>query len=188
MYNKFIFSTIHKVYYFLIAYTLVCIIFIYGYNQLPHYEEQFKKVVLHLSIEGVDASTDRTIKTIFANEKDIYRSNLFDTQKRTGNEKELQKLKHKNISSVYIVIPKKENLIFLLDGCNGNRGEFGQLFQPVDMNIFRKIQQTKSKEIFIQDGIKDLGFTLVKPIIKNETVVAFLLIDYTQKSLDNFMS
>jgi diguanylate cyclase (GGDEF)-like protein len=100
----------------------------------------------------------------------------------------LSRLKRGNISSVFIVFLQQEKLVYLLDVSKRDRGSFGELFQAEDMNLFTNMIETKEKEIFIQKGLKNLGFTLIKPIIEKDKVVAFLLLDYQQKSLDIMIS
>ncbi len=185
MHNRFIFSTFHRFYYYaLLVYVLIFAFFIYGYFQLPKMQEKFQKVVLSLSIDGVDKMADETINFITKNEKSLIVSHYKSRKLREKNEFELSRLKRGNISSVFIVFLKKGQLFYLLDTSDSEKSEFGELFQPEDFTVFERIIESKSREIFIQNGLKNLGFTLIKPIIEDDSVVAFLMLDYKQKSLD----
>ena len=185
MHNRFIFSTFHKFYYYaLFLYIIIFILFIYGYLKLPNIQKQFQKTVLSLSIDGTDKMADETISSMLKDEKSFISSHIKNQQVRQKNELELSRLKRGNISSVFIVFPQKEKLIYLFDVSDKDRGRFGELFQAEDFNVFTRIIEDKNKEIFIQNGLKNLGFTLIKPIIENDKVVAFLMLDYQQKSLD----
>ena len=185
MHNRFIFSTFHRFYYYaLLVYVLIFAFFIYGYFQLPKMQEKFQKVVLSLSIDGVDKMADETINFITKNEKSLIVSHYKSRKLREKNEFELSRLKRGNISSVFIVFLKKGQLFYLLDTSDSEKSEFGELFQAEDFTVFERIIESKSREIFIQNGLKNLGFTLIKPIIEDDSVVAFLMLDYKQKSLD----
>ena len=185
MHNRFIFSTFHRFYYYaLFMYALIFIFFIYGYFQLPKMQEKFQKVVLSLSIDGVDKMADETINFITKNKKSLVVSHYKSKELREKNEFELSRLKRGNISSVFIVFLKKGQLFYLLDTSDSEKSEFGEPFQPEDFTVFERIIEDKSRKIFIQNGLKNLGFTLIKPIIEDDMVVAFLMLDYKQKSLD----
>ena len=189
MHNRFIFSTFHKFYYYaLFIYIIIFIFFTYGYFKLPEIQEKFQKTVLSLSIDNTDKIADETISFILKDETSFISSHIASKQVRKKHELALSRLKRGNISSVFIVFLQKEALVYLLDVSDRDRGSFGELFQAEEMSLFRKMIDTKEKEIFIQKGIKNLGFTLVKPIVEKDNVVAFLLLDYQQKSLDMMIS
>jgi len=147
-------------------------------------QQEFQKVILSLSIDGVNKMADETIDFITKDEQPLILSHYKNVEIREKNEFELSRLKRGNVSSVFIVFMKKGQLFYLLDVSDTEQGEFGELFQAEDMRVFERIIETKRREVFIQNGLKDLGFTLIKPIIEEDRVVAFLMIDYRQKSLD----
>ncbi|MCK5853670.1 MAG: bifunctional diguanylate cyclase/phosphodiesterase [Sulfurovaceae bacterium] len=185
MHNRFIFSTFHKFYYYaLFLYVIVFTFFIYGYFQLPQMQKKFQEVVLALSIDGTDKMADETIALITKDTKSLVLSHYQNQDLREKNERELSRLKRGNISSVFIIFIKKGQLSYLLDTSSVEKGEFGELFQAEDFTLFQKIMEDKNGEVFIQNGLNNLGFTLIKPIIEKDKVVAFLMLDYQQKSLD----
>ncbi len=151
-------------------------------------QEKFQKTVLSLSIDNTDKMVDETISFILKDETSFISSHINSNKVREKHELELSRLKRGNISSVFIVFLQQDKLVYLLDVSKKDRGSFGELFQAEDMSIFMNMLETKKREIFIQKGIKNLGFTLIKPIIENDKVVAFLLLDYQQKSLDIMIS
>ncbi len=159
----------------------------YGYFKIPVLQSYLTHVLLELSIETVDDMADDTIKNITKSSQDFIRSSFLDKEFYNKNEKLLKKLKRGKISSVFIVALKENHLFYLLDACNSERAEVGEPFQPEDMNLFLEMRESKKRKIFIQTGVKDLGFTLIKPMVQNGEVKAFILLDYTQKSLDILM-
>ncbi len=189
MHNRFIFSTFHKFYYYaLLTYIIIFVFFTYGYFKLPEIQEKFQKTVLSLSIENTDKMVDETISLILQDETSFISSHIKNNKVKEKQELALSRLKRGNISSVFIVFLQKEKLVYLLDVSTRDRGSFGELFQAEDMSLFNNMIETKKREIFIQKGLKNLGFTLIKPIIEKDKVVAFLLLDYQQKSLDIMIS
>jgi len=189
MHNRFIFSTFHKFYYYsLLIYVIIFAFFIYGYFQLPKMQQKFQEVVLSLSIDGIDKVADETIDMITKDNKPLILSHYKNKKIRKKNELELSRLKKGNISSVFIVFLEDGQLFYLLDISDGDKSEFGELFQAEDFTVFQEIIEDKHRKIFIQNGLENLGFTLIKPIIENDVVVAFLMIDYQQKSLDIMIS
>jgi diguanylate cyclase (GGDEF)-like protein len=151
-------------------------------------QEKFQKTVLSLSIDNTDKMVDETIAFILKDETSFVSSHIKSNKIREKHELALSRLKRGNISSVFIVFLQQEKLVYLLDVSERDRGSFGELFQAEDMSLFSNMIETKEKEIFIQKGLKNLGFTLIKPIIEEDKVVAFLLLDYQQKSLDIMIS
>jgi diguanylate cyclase (GGDEF)-like protein len=151
-------------------------------------QEKFQKTVLSLSIDNTDEMVDETVSFILKDETSFISSHIKSNKVRQKHELALSRLKRGNISSVFIVFLQQEKLVYLLDVSKRDRGSFGELFQAEDMNLFTNMIETKEKEIFIQKGLKNLGFTLIKPIIEKDKVVAFLLLDYQQKSLDIMIS
>ncbi|HHB95117.1 MAG TPA: bifunctional diguanylate cyclase/phosphodiesterase, partial [Campylobacterales bacterium] len=47
---------------------------------------------------------------------------------------------------------------------------------------------SKQKQIYIQDETNNLGFTLIKPILKKNKLIAFFVIDYSQKTYNSLTS
>ncbi len=160
----------------------------YGYFKIPVLQSYLTNVLLELSIESVDDMVDETIKNITKSSNDLIRSSFLDREFYTKNEKLLKKLKRGKISSVFIVTLKDDHLFYLLDACNNQRSEVGEPFQPENINLFLEMKDKKKRKIFIQTGLQDLGFTLIKPIVQDREVKAFILLDYTQKSLDTLMA
>ncbi len=189
MYNKLIFSSIHKIYYYaLIAYTLIFSLLLYFYINLPTYEYKFKNIILSQSIEGVDASAERIIDHITDTNGSFLEKNIINMDIRISNESYLEHLTNRHIASVFIVFLDNGKLYYLLDSSKDDKGELGELFAYEDLAVFLKVKARKKREIYIQEGLMNLGFTLIKPIIQENRVVAFMLIDYTQKSLDVLIS
>ena len=189
MHNRFIFSTFHKFYYYALSlYVIIFAFFIYGYFQLPQIQKRFQKIVLNLSIDGIDKMADETINLIRKDKTSLILSHSKNQEIREKNEFELSRLKRGNISSVFIVFIKKGQLFYLLDTSTREKSEFGELFQAEDFTVFERIIEDKNREVFIQNGLQRLGFTLIKPIIEKEKVIAFLMLDYQQKSLDKMIT
>ena len=170
------------------AYTIIFSLLIYLYINIPTYEYKFKNVILSQSIEGLDASAERIINHITDINESFLETNIVSIDTRIKNESYLEHLTNRHIASVFIVFLDHGKLFYLLDSSTDDKGRLGELFAHEDMKIFLKVKALKKREIYIQDGLMDLGFTLIKPIIQENQVVAFMLIDYTQKSLDVLIS
>ena len=151
-------------------------------------QQKFQKVVLSLSIDGIDKMADETIAFITKDTDSLVDTHYKNEEIRERNEFELSRLKRGNISSVFIVFLQKGQLFYLLDTATREKSEFGELFQAEDLRVFEKIIEEKHSQTFIQNGLKDLGFTLIKPILEEGKVVAFLMLDYKQKSLDEMIT
>jgi len=183
--HKFIFRTIHKFYYYaLLIYVLIFAILTYGYLKTPVLQRYLTNVLLELSIETVDEMVDETIKALIQNSEDLLRSSFLDRETYQRNRALIARLKRGNISSVFVVTFKGGNFFYLLDT---EGSALGEPFQPEKLDIFFQMQADKKHRIFIQSEVDEIGFTLIKPIVQQGEVTTFILLDYTQKSLDTLM-
>lgn len=188
MHDKFIFSFVHRVYYLLfIVFVFVFVSYIYLYVNYPTYQEALQKFFLERAIHNNNSHADNVIEEMVKHEDDFLAQNIRDNRLRTHNEHLLELMHHESVASIFVVFFKEDKLYFLMDGSHTDKTEPLQFFVPEDMGIFTQMEHTKKKEIFIQKEVKTLGFTLVKPIIERDKVVAFLLIDYSQKEMDKYV-
>lgn len=185
MQHKFIFRTIHKFYYYaLLVYMMMFAVLFYGYIKTPVLQNYLTNVLLELSIEAVDGMVDETIQALTQESDDLVRSTLLDDEFYQRNERLIQHLQRGKISSVFVLIMRGKHLFYLFDSEGSERGE---AFLPQDMQIFIKMKEDKQRKILIQSRVDTVGFTLIKPIIQQGEVRAFILLDYTQRSLDELM-
>ena len=190
MYGKFIFSDINRLHYYtIIIYIFVCSIFIYLYNNIPNYENRLRTILLSQSIDGVDASADKLIDKIVNSSSNFIKDNSIDTPLRQKNIELLRDFQNRNIQSVYILLPFENQFFLFLDSSENSTNE-PELFilNDIDKEYIIKAKETKTKQIYIQKDIIDLGFSMIKPIIKNNKLIAFLVIDYTQKTYTSLTS
>jgi len=190
LYGKFIFSDINRLHYYtIIIYIFVCSIFIYLYNNIPNYENRLRTILLSQSIDGVDASADKLIDKIVNSSSNFIKDNSIDTPLRQKNIELLRDFQNRNIQSVYILLPFENQFFLFLDSSENSTNE-PELFilNDIDKEYIIKAKETKTKQIYIQKDIIDLGFSMIKPIIKNNKLIAFLVIDYTQKTYTSLTS
>jgi len=190
LHKKFIFKNIKRFYYYIISYILVCLLLFYIYKNIPNYENRLKLTLLSLSIDGIDASSDKLIEKIINNDPNFLDKNIKLTYLRKKNETLLKELKNRNISSIYLLFEHKNKLFILLDSNNNEKIPKISIFIPEDMDLkyIQRAKESKKKQIYIQKNIDILGFTLIKPIIIENEVKAYLIIDYTQKSYNSLIS
>ena len=185
MHDKFIFSFIHRVYYFFfIFFVLAFLVYIYLYINYPRYQESIQNIFLKQSVQDIDSYSDNIIKKMLTADSNFLNENIFNENLRKKNERLLELLKHENISYIFVVFLKKGKLYYLMDASEREKAVPLEPFIPENMELFNEIQADKTKKIFIQKKIQSLGFTFIKPIIQDNKVVAFLLLDYTQKGLE----
>ncbi len=163
----------------------VFILFIYFFQNLDSYESKLKNLLLNHSIEIVDKTSENILDKIIEKNVDFVQSNLKNQELRAKNEKTLSLLRNKDIQELYVLYPSNNQLFFLLDTAKEDRGEVDELFSPNVSSAFLEVLKTGKKITYIQKNTENLGFTLIKPIIQNKKVKAFLVVDYTKKSLSS---
>jgi len=191
LYSKFIFSDINRFYYYgIVVYVFICSIFIYIYDNIPDYENRLRTVLLSQSIDGIDASADKLIDKIVNSSSDFIKDNSIDTPLRQKSIELLQDFKNRNIQSVYVLIPFENQFFLFLDSSKNSATNEPELFilDDIDKEYLLKVKESGKKQIYIQKNIKDLGFSMIKPITKNSKIVAFLVIDYSQKTYNSLTS
>ena len=181
---KFIVLNKNKHYSILFTITLIfTILFLYFYNNISNYETRFKNVLLNHAIEIVDNTSANILDEMLEESLDFVQSNLENDNLRIKNETSLSLLLNKDIQELYVLFPLDSQLFYLLDTAKIDRGEVNELFNPKSMEIFKEILNIGKKRTFIQESIDGIGFTLIKPILQNKKVVAFLVLDYSEESL-----
>lgn len=189
VYSKFIFSYIHKIYYyFFMTYMLFFALCIYFYMHLPSYQNSLKSAFLSDSIDVINSSATKVLKGMVDPNEDFVAVNSLQRQVRIKNNKKLEALKFNNISSVFVVVLNGENLFYLLEAEDYDPADLLEIFDSGNIEDFKKVQETQKDKIFFQPGLENIGFTLIKPIIQEDEVVAFMLVDYTQDTFDHILS
>ncbi len=163
----------------------VSILFLYFFQNLDSYESKLKNLLLNHSIEIVDKTSENILDKIIEKNLDFVQTNLKSQELRAKNEKTLSLLRNKDIQELYVLYPSNNQLFFLLDTAKEDRGEVDELFSPKVSSAFIEVLNTGKKTTYIQENTESLGFTLIKPIIQNKKVKAFLVVDYTKKSLSS---
>ena len=176
----------NKHYYFIFSFVIAMfILFLYFYQNMETYESKLKNLLLNYSIEIIDKTSENILDEIIEENLDFVKTNLENHELRYKNEKTLELLRNKDIQELYVLYPSNNQLFFLLDTAKKNRGEVDELFSPKVTSAFAEVLKTGKKVTYIQDHTKNLGFTLIKPIVQNKKVMAFLVVDYSQKSLSS---
>jgi len=190
--NKSVFSNINRFYYYsIVVYALVCFLFAQLYSNLPVYENSLKTMLLSQSIDGTDAFSDKLIDKIINNNSNFIKESSQDSDMRKRATELLVDFKNRNISSLFVLISKEDKFYILLDSDDKHNIQEIQLFRLEGIDeeeSLRKAKESNSKQVYIQENIKDLGFTLIKPMLQKDDLSAFLVIDYTQTSYNSLTS
>jgi diguanylate cyclase (GGDEF)-like protein len=152
---------------------------------MDQYEGKVKNMILNHSIGIIDKTSENILDEMLHRYPDFIRSNLTEKAVQLKNENALALLKNKDIDSLYVLFFSQGKLFYLLDTSKEDRGEAGEIFIPEEMKVFEKVLKSQKKRTHIQKKLKSLGFTLIKPIIQDKKVIAFLVVDYTQSSLSS---
>jgi diguanylate cyclase (GGDEF)-like protein len=131
----------------------------------------------------VDDTSQNILDEIVIKDSNFVRSNLLDKNLRLKNENTLALMNNQDIQSLYVLYLFQDKYFFLLDTDNVESSSVSEPFIPDNIKAFREVSLEKKKQIFVQDKIKDLSFTLIKPIIQNNKTVGLLIIDYTENRL-----
>jgi len=193
LYNKFKFFRQNRLFYsIVIGYITFFLLFFYVHKNIQNYENRLKNILLDQSIEMLDLASSNIINNMMKKDSNLIRSNMLNTELREENIKDLSILLNDDIKSLYLLFPDKQNKLFYLldtDKDIESRGEIGEVFNPEEGDYFyTKVIKEKIKQTFIQDQLGSLGFTLIKPIVKNNKTVALLVVDYSQKHLKSLSS
>jgi diguanylate cyclase (GGDEF)-like protein len=166
---------------------VIFVFFLYFYKHIDNYDNRLKNILLNHAIEIVDNTSENILDEIVEKNFDFVKLNLINNNVRVKNEKSLALLLNKDIKELYVLFPSEDKLFFLLDTAKVNKGEVNELFTPTSMKPFTEVLTTGEKKTYIQDSLENIGFTLIKPIIQNKKVIAFLVVDYSKESL-SFLS
>jgi diguanylate cyclase (GGDEF)-like protein len=148
-------------------------------------------MLLSQSIDGTDAFSDNLIEKLINNNSNFIEdsSQNSDIRKRAINL--LIGFKHRNISSIFVLVSKEDKFYILLDSADKNSSEDVELFNlegADEIESLVRAKESHSKQVHIQENIEDLGFTLIKPMIQKGKISTFLVIDYTQSSYNSLTS
>ncbi len=189
MYNRFIFSSINRLYYYsIVVYIVICYTFLYLYKNIPSYENRLRVTLLSQSIDGIDAASDRLIDKIVDGDINFLKKNIKDSDLRAKNENYLKEFLNRNISSIYILFIFDNRNFILLDTDDSSNRITPFILDDIDIDSFNRVKKSGRKQVYIQKSIKDLGFTLIKPIKVDGKITAFLVVDYTQKTYNSLFS
>ena len=189
MRHKFTFFKNNSVYYYLIlAYVILLTIVLLAYKNIGLYEEKVKNLLLNKAIGMVDDTSEKILNEILVKNNNFVRENLKNKSLRFENEKTLGFMHNQDIQSLYVLYLFQEKYFFLLDTDKVERSEVGEPFIPDNLSVFKEVALKKKKQIFVQDKIEYLSFTLIKPIIENNKTVGLLVIDYTENRLSSLLN
>jgi diguanylate cyclase (GGDEF)-like protein len=157
------------------------------YSNIDDFEKRLKSILLEDSITFLDDALSNVIDDMLKNNPDFVQMNLKDKKLRTKNEEALRPFNTSDINSLYLLILKENKLFFLLDTAEDtDTGDVLETFMPEEDEeeaYFKAAIQEQTKQLFIQNKLGNLGFTLIKPIINNKELIGLLVVDYTQSKL-----
>ena len=188
MHNKLTFFNSNRVYYYLIlAYVALSCLLILSYKSIGGYEEKVENFLLNRAIGIVDDTSTKILDQIIFKNPNFIKANLKDKSLRAENEKSLSLLSNQDIKSLYLLYLYKERYFFLFDVDKEEHSEVSEPFMPENEQFFTQVVKEKQKRVFVQKGIKELSFTLLKPIVQNNKTVAILVIDYSENRLSSLL-
>ena len=189
MHNKFIFFNNNRVYYYVIlAYIVLLFLVLFSYKNIGLYEDKIKNSLLNKSIGMVDDTSSNIMDKILTKNIDFVRTNLENESLRMENEKTLSLMNNQDVQSLYVLYISGDKYFFLLDVDEDEHTDINDPFIPENLEIFLEVEKAQKKKIFIQKGIDNLSFTLIKPIVQNGVTIGLLVIDYTENSLSSLLN
>ncbi|CAA6798781.1 MAG: Unknown protein [uncultured Sulfurovum sp.] len=152
------------------------------------FEDKAKHILLNEAISLVDDTTSNILESMVKEDVSFLHSNSNDEELRFENEKLLSMMNSTDINSLFVVYVIKGKYFFLLDTDTKDHADLHQAFIPENNKVFSQVVKGKKKKVFIQNEVKDLSFTLLKPIVQNGETVALLVIDYTENRLTSLLN
>ena len=188
MRNKLTFFNSNKAYYYLIfAYVALSLLLIFSYKSIGGYEEKVKNLLLNRAIGIVDDTSSKILDQIIFQDSNFIYANLKDEALRRENEKRLAVLSNQDIKSLYLLYLNRGKYFFLFDVDQEEETEVSEPFIPEHEQFFTQVIKEKQKRVFVQRDIEGLSFTLIKPIIQNNKVVALFVVDYNENRLSSLL-
>ena len=150
-------------------------------------KEHIQKIAIDSQIEYINNITDNFSDAILSVTKK-QRLTLYDALKnneevRSNLEKGLALFVTDRYKYVYIVDRDKNNrneFRFLLDGSNSEeKSQFLEPYNPVDIEIWNSVYETKKEKYFEHEQGEELWITYLKPIFIHGEVSAIIAIDFS---------
>ena len=186
--NKLTFFNSNRAYYYMIlAYIALSCLLVFSYKSIGGYEEKVENFLLNRAIGIVDDTSSKILDQIIFKNPNFIKANLKDESLRVENEKRLSVLSNQDIKSLYVLYLNKGKYFFLFDVDKEEQTEVSEPFMPENEQFFTQVVEEKQKRVFVQRGIKELSFTLLKPIVQNNKTVALLVIDYSENRLSSLL-
>jgi len=186
--NKLTFFNSDRRYYYLIfAYIVLSFLLVFSYKSIGGYEERVENFLLNRAIGIVDDTSSKILDQIIFKNPNFIKTNLQDEALRAENEKRLSVLSNQDIKSIYVLYLNRGKYFFLFDIDKDEHTEVSEPFIPEHEQFFNQVVKEKQKRVFVQRGIEELSFTLLKPIVQNNKTVAILVIDYTENRLSSLL-
>ncbi len=186
--NKLTFFNSNRAYYYMIlAYIALSCLLVFSYKSIGGYEEKVENFLLNRAIGIVDDTSSKILDQIIFKNPNFIKANLKDESLRVENEKRLSVLSNQDIKSLYVLYLNKGKYFFLFDVDKEEQTEVSEPFIPENEQFFTQVVEEKQKRVFVQRGIKELSFTLLKPIVQNNKTVALLVIDYSENRLSSLL-
>ncbi len=188
MRNKLTFFNSNRAYYYLVSISIILsFLLILSYKSIGSYEEKVENFLLNRAIGIVDDTSTKILDQIVSKNSDFIKSNLKDESLRLENEKRLSVLLNQDIKSLYVLYINRGKYFFLFDIDEEEYTEVSEPFIPEHDQFFAQVVKERQTRVFVQRGIEELSFTLLKPIVQNNKTVAILVIDYSENRLSSLL-
>jgi len=182
--DRFHFLKNNRIYiYVIIAYIILFTLLVNMYANIESYENHIKQALLNEASGTLDDTSANVLSKIVDQSQDFVRSNLKNEALRLQNQESLKMIKSQTIDSLFVLFILDGSFFYLLDTDTELETEPGEAFIPENEKIFTKVAQDQKKRVLIQKEVKDLSFTLIKPIIQEGETVGLLVVDYSENRL-----
>lgn len=182
--DRFHFLKNNRIYiYVIIAYIILFTLLVNMYANIESYENHIKQALLNEASGTLDDTSANVLSKIVDQSQNFVRSNLKNEALRLQNQESLKMIKSQTIDSLFVLFILDGSFFYLLDTDTELETEPGEAFIPENEKIFTKVAQDQKKRVLIQKEVKDLSFTLIKPIIQEGETVGLLVVDYSENRL-----
>lgn len=187
--QRFHFLKNNRIYiYVIIAYIVLFALLVNIYVNIGSYENHIKQALLNEASGTIDDTSSNILSGIVDNTKDFVKSNLDNESLRLKNQKHLKVIKSETIDSLFVLFVVDGSFFYLLDTDTDMGTELGEPFIPENATMFHQVVREQKKKILVQKDIKELSFTLLKPIVQKGKTVALLMIDYKENRLTGVLT
>ena len=187
-----------------IIFNVIAIIVLFSsftiYNLFEKTKQDIEKIAIDAQIKYIDNITNNIADSIIDRTNILHgrQVTLYETLKnneklRKNIETSLELFVTDRYKYVYVVDKEKDNkneFRFLLDGSKDkeDKSEFAEPYNPIDIDFWNGVYQTKKESHFKHDGDENLWITYLKPITIDGKIAAIIAIDFSLQASQIILS